>query len=507
MTDQLDGYLIGLDIGTSSVKGVAVALDGTLLARASLDHTMHRPHPGWAENDPDDWVAGVAGVTHALLRGGGLPSTALRGLAIDSQRDPLVMVGTDGRPLAPAIHWVDRRTETVLADLTAQLGYQHLLERTGIVPLPALALPVLAWTRQHRPEIWQQIHRVLSPKDYVLFRLTGEVGTDPTMLARTMLNDVQTDSWSDELREAVSLPAECLPAVAGQPWERVSPLRGGGAELLGVPLSTPIARGAGDDCTACLGAGAIESGDVCIGAGTSTDWRVVTTNGEPDGLGRGAVARHAIADHFMYEAVIEGTGSSMRWFRELVGGQDYANLIESAADIAPGADGLFFIPFVDGAHQAPRYVEGVRGGFLGIRSGHTRSHCVRAIMEGIAFQYPLMFEVIAPYSDASGHFPLVDGEARSPLWNQLKADVMGHPVSVPDVPDAAAMGSAILAGQAAGIFADHRAGVAAMLGRERIYEPDLKLTARYTELRSDYEAALLVFVQASAQRAPGACSA
>jgi sugar (pentulose or hexulose) kinase len=488
-----DGWLLGIDIGTSSVKALAVGLDGRQLASASVEHPMQRPRPGWAENDPEDWLRGVSGAVKQLVASYRVEADAALGIGIVSQRDPWVLLDDSGRPLAPSISWTDRRTSAEVAQLDERFGRPWLIDRTGVLPIPGLGLPTLMWSQRHQPELWRGVRRLRAPKDFVLERLTGADGTDITMPARSVMNDVRRDDWCEDICSGTSIPLEFLPPVGWRSWEAVAELPPRGAEVLGVRAGIPVAAGGGDDPSATLGSGAIAEGDLCAGTGTSSDWRIVTRECQPDAeLARGDLARHVVADEFIFEVCIESTGSSLRWFRDEFAdrGGDYLALIEQARPIAPGADGLVFLPFVDGSNRAPWFMEGATGGFLGIVSGHTRAHFVRAILEGIAFQYPPTLELVAPGRDPTQPITLVDGEARSELWNQLKADVLGVPIRTTECSACAALGAAILGGQAAGLFASAREGAEQLVRFNRTYEPDLERHERYIELRSAYEGVL-----------------
>ena len=450
---------------------------------------MRRPRPGWAENDPEDWFQGVCEAVHKLVAVDGVDPGGLLGIGLVSQRDPWVILDANHRVLAPSISWTDRRTEPDLNEFYALMDRPWLIDRTGVLPIPGLGLPTLLWAQRHRSEVWRAARQLMSPKDYVLWRLTGVAGTDVSMPARSVMNDVRRDTWCPEICEAAEISIEeMLPAVGWQPWEGVAELSRGAGELLGLPAGIPIAAGGGDDPSATLGSGAIHEGDLCAGTGTSSDWRLVTSECKPDSeLARGDVARHVIADSFIFEVCIESTGSSLRWFRDAFPNHasGYVAMIEQARSIPPGADGLVFLPFVDGSNRAPWFLEGATGGFLGIVSGHTREHFIRAIIEGIAFQYPPTLELIAPDRDPNQPITLVDGEAGSELWNQIKSDVLGVPIRTTEIKESAALGAAILAGQAAGLFADAAEGVRDLVRFKRIYEPDAAEHAVYSELRAD----------------------
>jgi xylulokinase len=486
-----DDYLIGVDIGTSSVKAIAVSHAGRLLAHSGVEHAMHRPRPGWAENNADDWFDGCVAAISRLLQGGISPARA-RGLAFVSQRDPMVLLGDDMRPLTPAISWTDRRTEPEARALRERFGLQWLMQRTGVIPIAGLTLPVLLWTQRHLPGVWARTRRLLFAKDYVLYRLTGRAETDLTMPSRTIMNDVTTDDWSPEICSACGVDVSLLPSVVNRPWDCFDELSPAAAQLTGLPPGVPIAVGGGDDQSAALGAGAVSDDDLCAGTGTSSDWRCVQSVCVPDTEGHADVARHVVADKWVLAVTIESTGSSLRWFRDAFPDPDvtqrgYLALMDQAESVPDGADGLLFLPFGDGARRAPRYVDGATGSFHGIVSGHTRAHFVRAILEGIAFQYPRTLELIAPHRPRTQPIAMVDAETRGGVWNQIKADVTGVPISTPQIFESAALGAAILAGQAAGTFADAREGVSRLVHPARVYEPDSERHARYAELRERWE--------------------
>ncbi len=484
-------YLIGVDVGTSSVKAIAVAPDGRLLAHGWVEHAMDRPRPGWAENDADAWFDGCVQAIRELLENGLAPEGA-RGIGFVSQRDPMVLLDGDMRPLTPAISWTDRRTEVEAHELVDRFGLPWLMERTGAIPIAGLTLPILLWTQRHLPEVWADTTRLLFAKDYVLYRLTGRAETDITMPSRSLMNDLRSEGWSSEICDACGIDRELLPPIVNRPWERFDELSRSAAALTGLPAGLPIAAGGGDDQSAALGAGAIDDHDLCAGTGTSSDWRCVQPRAIPDLDGRHDVARHVVADKWVLAVTIESTGSSLRWFRDAFPDPDvalrgYHALMDQASTVEPGADGLLFLPFVDGARRAPWYVDGATGSFHGIVSGHTRAHFVRAILEGIAFQYPRTLGLIAPSRPRNQPIAMVDAETRGEPFNQIKADVTGVPITTPAIYESAALGAAALAGQAAGVFADARAAVDGLVHPRRVYEPDPERHARYGEIRERWE--------------------
>jgi xylulokinase len=485
-------WLLGIDIGTGSVKALAVALDGRTLAAACIEHPMLHPRPGWAENDPDEWLRGVVSAVRQLLATDAVDGQGLMAMCIVSQRDPWVLLDSAMRPLRTAIAWTDQRTNLELAEFIARMGRSWLIERTGVLPIVGLGLPCLLWIQRHEPQLWAAARRLLSPKDYVLYRLTGQAATDVTTPSRSIMNDLRTDGWSAEICSAAGVAMALLPEVRWQPWERIGELGARGARLLGLPPGVPVAAGGGDDQSAALGAGAVDVDDICAGTGTSSDWRLVTAAGQPDTtLERGDVARHVVPSRYVFEICIESTGSSLRWFRDtFAGGASYAQLVEEAQTVPPGAGGLAFLPFVDGAKRAPWFLSSATAGFYGISSGHTRAHLSRAILEGVAFEYPPTLELVAPGRDRNRPITLVDGESHADAWNQMKADVTGVPIRTTAIRESAALGAVILAGQSVGEFADVAEGVQRLVRFDRVFEPDDERHAEYAQLRGQYEGLL-----------------
>lgn len=492
-----DPLLLGSDLGTSSTKSILLSATGDLLGEAVQEYPMHRPRPDWAENDPDDWVRAVLETARRVVTESGVDPARIRGWSLVSQRDPVVLLDADGRVLTPSISWVDRRTLDLNRELLDTFGYEQLVDITGVRPIGGLTLHNLVWTRRHLPDVWRQARQVLFAKDYVLYRLTGRTGTDTSTPSRSVMNDVRAGSWSEPICERMGIDIALLPEIRLHPWEVLDQLSPRAAALTGLEPGTTIAAGGGDDQSAALGAGVIETGDVCGGTGTASCWRSVTDVCRPQPQGRADLSPHVVPQRYVYEMTIASTGSSLRWLRDTFG-QDtlaaerrsgrsaYEALVETAAQVPAGADGLLFYPYLEGA-RTPRYNDHGSGVFFGLHAAHTRAHFVRAVLEGVAFQYPPTLQLLRDQGMGGGRFSLVDGESRSALWNQIKADVLGRPVAIPRVIQSAAVGAAILAGLAAGVFPDARAAVESVVHWERVYEPDPQRHARYQEICARYE--------------------
>lgn len=494
--------LIGCDIGTSAVKTILATAQGTLLARSVAEHAMHHPQPGWAENDPDDWHLGISRTVREVLAAAAVDPARVTALCIVCQREPVVLLDGDGLPVTRSISWTDTRAIAEADRVAARFGQPWLIETTGMVPTHGMSLAHLLWIQCHRGDLWRSVRRILFAKDFVLHKLAGCETTDPTTPGRSSLLDIGSQQWSDEICEAFGIDEAMLPPIAERPWELVAELPRSRADELGLRPGLPIAMGGADDASAALGCGAIDQGDICIGTGTAANLRTVLGAYHPDKSARGDVSVHAVPSRYLHEMAIESTGSSLRWLRDAFsapGGtsarEEFGQLVSSAGEVTCGADGLFFFPFVDGAARAPRYASGASGAFIGVVSGHSRAHLVRALLEGVAFQYRAMMPFLgtgqpagsAERASIRSPIGIGDGEAQSPLWTQIKADVLGLALRVPRIADLAAAGAIILAGMAAGLFADAADGVRQIVRWEHQYEPDPRRTAVYADISAEYE--------------------
>jgi xylulokinase len=487
---RVSDHLIGMDLGSSGLKAVLAHPQRGVLTVTERGYPMYRPRPGWAENDPEQWFTAVGGAVGELLGTARVDATAVGAVCIVGQRDIVALVDADGAVLGPSIHWSDRRDPDETAVLFERLGRDRIFDISGTAPIPGLVLPNLVWTQVHQPQRFARARWALSPKDFVAHRLTGVAATDPTSLTRSLINDWRAGGWSEDLCREAGIPAAILPPVTASAWESRAVLDER-ARLIGLAPGTMLTMGGGDDPSSCLGCGVVAPGSVSIGASSSSSWRVVSERASVDPAWPLGVLPHVVPGRFLHEMVAVGTGTSMRWLRQLFSQAaepplSYEELLAPASRVAPGADGVRFYPYVEGA-TVPHENDQVRAAFLGIEAHHTRAHLVRAALESVAFQYPAMLELI----DRAGHdvttITISDGEARSPLWNQLKADVVGRRLLVAAVAEATAVGAAILAGMALGAFPDAEAGIARLVRTPHAVDPDLDNHARYDEQWPSWE--------------------
>jgi xylulokinase len=482
----MSAYVIGADVGSSALKAALVHPDRGVVAITEQPYPMHRPEPGWAQNDAEDWYRALAVAVPEVLAAGGVSPGEVGALCLAGQRDIVALLDENGRTLAPVIHWTDRRDPAETTELYDGLGRDLLVERSGTLPIPGLVLPNLVWTRRHQPDVWARTRYALMPKDFLAYRLTGDVGTDPTGPTRSIINDWRNGGWHEQTCADAGIPSEILPEVKYASWQPRGEL-GRAAYDVGLLPGTVLVAGGGDDPAAALGSGVVDAGAVSIGTGSSMSWRVVDDAPRHDKTGLIGLMPHVAPDRYLHEMVVVGSGTTLRWFRDAFGGGvPYPQLIAEAAAVDPGADGLLCFPFVEGT-TVPYQDDAVRAVFHGISGHHRRGHFVRALLEGIAYQYPGLLDVVQSRGLATTSLTISDGEARSEVWNQIKADVLGHPIIPALRVEAPSIGAAVLAGVGIGAFDSVADGVAAAVETAPAVVPDDARHTTYEGLRQQWE--------------------
>jgi len=480
-------YVIGADVGSSALKAVLVHAEQGVVGVAEHTYPMHRPRRDWAENDPDDWFRALAGAIPELLCGAGVAAKQVGALCLVGQRDIAVLLSDRGTVLAPCIHWTDRREPAETTALYDTLGRATLIDRSGTLPIPGLVLPNLAWTKRHRPEVWKQVRHALQPKDFLAYRLTGDVGTDPTGPTRSILNDWRSEDWSSVTCDEAGIPREILPDVRYRPWEIRGSLPASSAAEIGLAAGTLLVAGGGDDPAAALGSGVVAPGDVSIGTGSSMSWRIVGDQPHFDPTGVIGLMPHLVPGRYLHEMVATGTGTTLRWLRAAFGDErGYDELIAETDGVPRGSDELLCFPYVEGA-SIPLQDDAARAVYFGISGHHRRPHFTRATLEGIAYQYPALLEVVRDRGHQVGALTISDGEARSPQWNQIKSDVLGEDITPSLRVEAPAIGAAILAGLASGMFGSIDDGLDVALELAATVKPDPASHEEYTALRHRWE--------------------
>jgi xylulokinase len=447
-----DPTLVGLDVGTTAVKALAINPDGEVIGRAEQEYPLSTPQSGWSEQDPEDWWR----ATEAALDALGLEDIA--GIGLSGQMHGLVALDENDRVLRPAILWNDQRAAAECAEIEERVGLDRLIRLTGNRALTGFTAPKLLWLRRHEPEVYSRIVRVLLPKDYARLRLTGEWAIDASDASGTLLFDVAGRRWSEDTLAALELPAAWFPPVLESPQ-----ISGRSAD------GVPVAAGAGDQAAAALGVGVDRPGPLSVVLGTSGVVFAALPEFAADPEARVHVFCHAVPGGWHAMGVMLSAAGSLRWLRDALGGASaYGKLVAEAERWPPAIEGLTFLPYLAG-ERTPHADPHARGAFVGLSIRHDRAALVRAVLEGVAYGLRDSLELIrglgveAEVGRASG------GGARSELWLRIVASVLDVPLERTVAEEGSAFGAALLGGVAAGVFRDlHEAVGACVRVRDRI---------------------------------------
>jgi len=433
--------LLGIDLGTGSVK-VLLSANGAVVRESSSSYSVKSPYPGWAETDPDEWWTAVAIATREAIQD---QANQIQAVGLSGQMHGVVLADSLGTPLRPAILWADTRSSSVL-DAYRALD-SALLNRLANPVTAGMAGASLLWLRQHEPESYAAARWMLQPKDWLRFRLTNEVATEPSDASGTLLYDVLSDCWATDVLEALELRADGLPRLT--PSNSIAGyLTANAAAHLGLPAGLPIIAGAGDTAAAALGSGLLES-MVQLTVGSGAQIVTLRSHPTPDSHRQTHLYRSALPHQWYTLAAMQNAGLALEWVRGILG-LSWAEVYQVAFTVAPGCEGLTFLPYLTG-ERTPLLDPQARGAWVGLGLHHTQAHLMRAALEGVAFSLRQGLEAIAHTGIRVKELRLAGGGTLEPQWQQLLADVLQVPLHPVTVASASARGAAILAGMGIGL--------------------------------------------------------
>ena len=406
--------IAGIDVGTTAVKAVGIDADGAVLERREESYSLSTPQPGWAEQDPDDWVR----ATEAALS-----SLDADAVGFSGQMHGLVALDENDVPLRPAILWNDQRTAAECAEIEQRIGLDRLISLTGNRALTGFTAPKLLWLRTHEPDVYSRIRSILLPKDYVRLKLLGRRAIDVADASGTLLFDVANRRWSDEVLAALELPGEWLPPS----------------------YESPEIAGAGDQAAGAVGVGVTGPGPVSVVLGTSGVVFGTLDAYKPDAEARVHVFCHAVPATWHAMGVMLSAAGSLQWLHDAIApGVSFDELLTEAAEWPPGCEGLLFAPYLAG-ERTPHADPDARGAFVGLSLRHNRGALVRAVLEGVAFGLRDSLELLRDLGVQPEVGRVSGGGARSELWRAIVASVLDLPLELTAVTEGAAYGAALLA--------------------------------------------------------------
>jgi len=479
--------LLGIDIGTSGLKCVLVNRAGRVLEHAVRDYTPAAPQPGWAEQDPEVWVDAAVSAVREVVERTGVDRASIAGIGFSGQMHSTVCLDKDRRCVRPAILWLDRRSIRQVNTLRETLGSSQIAQWIGNPIVPGFMLSSLLWLKETEPTSWDRLAHVLLPKDYVRFRLIGELGTDYSDASSTGLLDVQHRRWSTELAQAAGIAIEILP-LRFESATIVGHLAPDMAEAMNLTSGVPVVCGAGDQESQAIGNGLIRPGIISCTIGTGGQLFASIDKYQIDPQLRLHTFCHAVPNLWHWEAATLTAGLSLRWLRDevLAGRYTYRELADAAATIEPDAEGLIYLPYLEG-ERTPHMDPLARGVFCGLTLRHTWKHLARAVMEGVVFSLLDGLELMRSMGLSVERIVASGGGTRHPLWLQLQADILGAEVVTSEAEEAAALGAALLAGIGVGMYSDFDTAcdAAVRLSRE-VYRPRPAIAAQYLKIAEVY---------------------
>jgi xylulokinase len=453
--------LVGIDVGTTGVKALAISPDGDVLARAEVGYPLSTPHPGWSEQNPADWARAAEEALTQL-------EVEPAGIGLSGQMHGLVCLDADERVLRPAILWNDQRTGEQCAEIEARVGRERLLELTGNRALPGFTAPKLLWLREHEPETYARIAHVLLPKDYVRLRLTGERAIDVADASGTLLLDVAGRRWSTEVLDALDLDPAWLPRLLESP------------EVSGTTADgIPVAAGAGDQAAGALGVGVDRPGPLSVVLGTSGVVFAALPGYAHDPEGRAHVFCHAVPGAWHAMGVMLSAAGSLAWLQGVLAAP-YDELLAEAERAPTGAEGALFAPYLAG-ERTPHADPNARAALVGLTLRHDRASVVRSVLEGVAYGLRDSLELLQSLGMTADRGRISGGGARSALWTKIVASVLDLPLERTAVEEGSAYGAALLGGVACGAFADVHEAVDACVRVRETVEPDPSWSAAYRD--------------------------
>lgn len=435
-------YYLGIDLGTSVIKGLAINDAGQILANFSKEIPLISPKTGWAEQSPEFWWSSTLEIINLLRTK--IDLTQVQGIGLSGQMHGLVTYDSDYHVLRRAIVWMDQRSSLEVEQILKKLP-NNLYQTTGNPIFTGFLLPSLLWLKKNEPNLYKTIAQISSPKDYLAYKLTANLSTEPTDALATAAFDYHQNTWSKKIIKALDLKASIFPAVRPtlQPFGLVTEKI---AKITRLPQGIPV-YGASDQAMSALGTGLVQSGQASIALSTGGQFLVVAKKGIIDPKRRLHTLNHALPQIGLYMAATLSAGFSLRWFKDMVCGQpetDFKHFTAGINQIPPGSDGLFFLPFLNG-ERTPYFNPNLRGAFIGLTNRHQRLHLIRAIMEGVAFSLRECLNVFQELKLPLNKVILSGGGSQNPVWRQILADVLNLPMKTINISDHSPFGAAIFA--------------------------------------------------------------
>ena len=489
-------YLLGIDLGTSGTKTVLFEETGRAVASETIEYPLYQPKNGWAEQEPEDWWNAARDTVKAVIAKSGVKPEDVKGVGISGQMHGLVLLDREGRVLRRSILWCDGRTQEECDEITQTIGKERLIELSANPALTGFTAGKILWVRKHEPEVYEKAAHILLPKDYVRYRLTGEYAAEMSDASGTNLLDVSHRCWSEEILEKLHIDKNLLPPLleSSDPAGRVT---AEAAAATGLCEGTVVAAGGGDNACAAVGTGVVTEGRAFTTIGTSGVVFAHSDRVQIDPAGRVHTFCAAVPGAYTVMSCTLAAGLSLKWYRDTfcqaecqaakeMGVDPYVLLNEEAAQSPLGANRLLFLPYLMG-ERSPLLDSNARGAFVGLSAIHTRRDMLRAVMEGVMYSQRQNLDVLRGMKVAPDVMLACGGGGTSPFWRQMMADMFQMPVRTVANREGPALGAAILAGVACGVYEDIPSACEKVIRLNEAQQPDPERGAQYERYYRLYE--------------------
>ncbi|MFH0795496.1 MAG: xylulokinase [Candidatus Omnitrophota bacterium] len=471
---------LGIDVGTSGVKALLVDTDGNVVDQTTEEYPLLTPKPLWAEQNPEDWWSATI-KTCRTISGRSRSKGDISGLGLTGQMHGSVFLDKDDRVIRPAILWCDQRTGEEVKEIEERIGRERIIRITGNPVFTGFTAPKIIWLRKNEPASYRKIAKLLLPKDYIRYKLTGVFASEVTDNSGTSLFDVTERKWSQEVLDILQIKKDWLAAVFESP-EVIGKITPEAARLTDLPENIPVSAGAGDQAASGCGNGVVSEGIISVTLGTSGVVFAFSDQVRKDPAGRIHAMCHAVPDTWHLMGCTLSAGGSLRWFRDNFclseisrakkeGKDPYELMTEEAGKVPAGSEGMIFLPYLTG-ERTPHANPLARATFFGATSRHTRAYFIRAVLEGITFALKDTVEIMKELNLPIKEVRISGGGARSDLWCQIVADIFEKEVVRTENPDTTAFGSAILATVAGRFYQSVPEACQKMVRTKERFQPD-----------------------------------
>jgi len=481
-------YLLGLDIGTSGVKALLISLEGKIISSKTVSYPLTTPQSGWAEQSPSDWWEATVKVIRETVSNNSIDSSQIKGISLSGQMHSSVFLNEKMEVIRPAILWSDTRTSEQCQEIYTKVGgLNQLIHYVSNPALEGFTAPKILWLKENEPENYQKVKHILLPKDYIRYRLTGELFTEVSDAAGTLLFEVIKKRWSTNLLKKLEINPDLLPPVLNS-FDIAGRITKPIAEKTGLKFKTPVVAGGADNACGAVGSGIIQEGRVMVSIGSSGVVLAQTDNPQPDQEGRIHLFNHACPDSWYMMGVMLSAGISYEWLEKKLFNRslDYTKLDQLAEEIEPGSEGLIFLPYLYG-ERTPHNDADARGVYFGISGKHDQRHFVRAVLEGVTFALKDSLELIKDKGVKVKEIRAIGGGAKSRVWQQILADILGEEINLLNVEEGPALGAALIAGVGVGVYGSFAEAVNRIIKVKKTIVPRIQNADRYKQYYQLYK--------------------